>query len=233
MTKYHVRPDGSLGVCNAQHNCRYNMHVDADTPENAQRKVDDYNQALASADFGALTLAENGIGLDIMANSKDWHERNLAASYCNGDDAILDKLVHDTDERVTYQVIRYHRPQDAEVLMNDDFDLTRVECAKFGGDNVLDHLVNDKHFYVRDEVVKRGRDVDLDILKKDRVSQVRAAVADFGRPQDKERFLTKERVPYVRQSYVEHCDLNDVRDFLNDPSETVREAALKRINDGH
>lgn len=209
------------------------MHVDADTPENAQRKVDDYNQALASADFGALTLAENGIGLDIMANSKDWHERNLAASYCNGDDAILDKLVHDTDERVTYQVIRYHRPQDAEILMNDDFDLTRVECAKFGGDNVLDHLVNDKHFYVRDEVVKRGRDVDLDILKKDRVSQVRAAVADFGRPQDKERFLTKERVPYVRRSYVEHCDLNDVRDFLNDPSETVREAALKRINDGH
>ncbi len=43
MTKYHVRPDGSLGVCHAQHNCRYSMHVDADTPENAQRKVDDYN----------------------------------------------------------------------------------------------------------------------------------------------------------------------------------------------
>ena len=28
MTKYHVRPDGSLGVCHAQHNCRYNMHAD-------------------------------------------------------------------------------------------------------------------------------------------------------------------------------------------------------------
>lgn len=168
-----------------------------------------------------------------MANSSDvWH-RSLAADYCNGDDAILDKLVHDTEDVVTQYVVRYHRPQDAKILMNSDFNLVRAECAKFGGDNVLDHLVNDEDWYVKEEVVKRGRDVDLDILKKDRTSQVRAAVADFGRPQDKERFLTKERVPFVRESYVEHCDLNDVRDFLNDPSEQVRNAAQKRINEGH
>lgn len=36
-----------------------------------------------------------------MANSSDvWH-RSLAADYCNGDDVILDKLVHDTEDVVT------------------------------------------------------------------------------------------------------------------------------------
>ena len=240
-----------------QYACRYNMNIDANTTEEAQRKVDDYNQALISNNYSTLDLAQKGIGLDIMANSSDvWH-RSLAADYCNGDDAILDKLVHDTEDVVTQYVVRYHRPQDAEILMNSDFNLVRAECAKFGGDNVLDYLVNDEDWYVKEEVVKRGRDKDLDKLRynedfrirrdvakynrpqdreifvNDENAGVRAAVADFGRPQDKERFLTKERVPFVRESYVEHCDLNDVRDFLNDPSEQVRNAALKRLNAEH
>ena len=161
------------------------MHIDANTPEEAQRKVDNYNQALISNNYSTLDLAEKGIGLDIMANSSDvWH-RSLAADYCNGDDAILDKLVHDTEDVVTQYVVRYHRPQDAEILMNSDFNLVRAECAKFGGDNVLDHLVNDEDWYVKEEVVKRGRDKDLDKLRYNEDFRIRRDVAKYNRPQDR------------------------------------------------
>ena len=37
MTKYHVKPDGSIGVCNAKQKCRYSklIHVNANSPEEA------------------------------------------------------------------------------------------------------------------------------------------------------------------------------------------------------
>lgn len=43
MTKYHVRPNGSIGVCNAQHKCRYSkyIHVNANSPEEAQIRLSD------------------------------------------------------------------------------------------------------------------------------------------------------------------------------------------------
>ena len=149
------------------------------------------------------------------------------------DDDYLDKVVDDKEWMVRMNVPKCGKDKYLDKLINDENRIVRSEVAEYGHDKHLDILRRDKDETVRYQVAKRGRDVDLDILKKDRVSQVRAAVADFGRPQDKERFLTNERVPFVRESYVEHCDFNDVRDFLNDPSEQVREAALKRLNAEH
>ena len=39
MTKYHIKPDGSIGICNARHKCRYSkfLHVNTNSPEDAQR----------------------------------------------------------------------------------------------------------------------------------------------------------------------------------------------------
>ena len=60
MTKYHVRPNGSIGVCNAQHKCRYAkyIHVNANSPEEAQQQVDDFNKIIARFSEPGGTITE-------------------------------------------------------------------------------------------------------------------------------------------------------------------------------
>lgn len=114
MTKYHVKPDGSIGVCNAKQKCRYSklIHVNANSPEEAQQQVDDFNRIIARFSEPGGTITEDGVKielikhgkcLDILVNDKDEYIRRKVAQ-CSDRECDLDILANDEDWFVRYLV---------------------------------------------------------------------------------------------------------------------------------
>ena len=85
MTKYHIKPDGSIGICNARHKCRYSkfLHVNANSPEDAQRQVNDFNKLVTTFQDQGKAMTETDIKVELIKQGK-----------------CLDILIYDEDEYV-------------------------------------------------------------------------------------------------------------------------------------
>ena len=150
--------------------------------------------------------------------------KNPGTGTCNH---ICHKTENISDEEFQQHVDRYNERMNRLLYSNKAGD--RMLCA--GQGYGLDILVNDYEDAAKEAVAHFGRDKDLDKLHYDKADRVRIFVAAKGRPQDRDLFL-KDHSWVARKTYVENCrNREDVRLFLNDDDESVREEAQIRLSD--
>lgn len=182
MTKYNIKPDGSIGICNARHKCRYSkfLHVNANSPEDAQRQVDDFNKLVTTFQDQGKAMTETDIKVELTKQGK-----------------CLDILVYDKDESVRAEVADCGRDKDLDILVDDNSYVVRECVADFGRDKDLDKLRYDNKDKVRVFVAEKGRPQDREIFVKDHSSIVRQYYVSNCRKSDVKYFLDDED-EYVR-----------------------------------
>lgn len=148
-------------------------------------------------------------------------------------DEDLDKAIKG-DESDRKWVAHFGRPQDLDVLVNDEDKWVRAAVAECQRSQDLDILISDPETVVRMAVAGAvrsrahivARPQDLDILVHDPEKRVRMAVADQGRDQDLD-ILVHDKSRDVRERVLRHGRPQDLTLLRDDEDHLVRTAVAK------
>ena len=240
MTKYHVKPDGSLGVCNAKQKCRYSkfIHVNANSLEEAQQQVDDFNKIIAEFLEPGGTITEDGVKielikhgkcLDILEKDPDYHVRrnvakqghNPALFAIDSDEVTRDiaqrKIAEEKDPKIKEQ----YKEQLSEYI--NGTTAQKLACVN-AGIGIL-KLAEDSDKYVRGEVAIH--DYLPEVLANDKDPYVRSQVALSGNCHD---ILSRDEDEQVRASVASCCDKAILAKMVNDERPLVRQYVAFRGN---
>ncbi len=141
-------------------------------------------------------VAEQGYGLNVLINDKNWQVREAVAKQGYG----LDILIHDEDWCVREAVAK--QGYGLDILIYDNDWCVREAVAKQGYG--LDILINDKNWYVRQAVANQGYGLDVLINDKDwhvREAVVRQGYGLDGLVKDKERYASRTAKNMLNKNY--------------------------------
>ena len=142
------------------------------------------------------TVAEQGYGLDVLINDKNWQVREAVTKQGYG----LDVLINDKNWQVREAVAK--QGYGLDVLVYDEDWCVREAVAKQGYG--LDILINDKNWYVRQAVANQGYGLDVLINDKDwhvREAVVRQGYSLDGLVKDKERYASRTAKNMLNKNY--------------------------------
>ena len=128
MSKYHIRTDGSIGICRAKEGkCPYTVHIKADTVEQAQIEAD----AIAYKNWQEgikQKFGDNAPTMDALLDSDGVREQ-ARTSGVDVDTAsknirrnILSKTRFDSQEECDDAVIKSLQPEELESRIKKDTD---------------------------------------------------------------------------------------------------------------
>lgn len=141
MSKYHIKADGSIGVCKAKEGkCPYTVHIEADTVEQAQREVD-YIRYKEKYTEQKQRFGDNATTIDIIMNSDGFDK--VARVLPSADDII------NSDVDVRSLLRNSSTDVDIRTLLRNS--VTDVDTAS---ENIRRNILPKSHFENDDVVVE-------------------------------------------------------------------------------